>query len=234
MRSAPNRRPGSPRRRCALSRSRAVLRPASIRAALPLFLAASVATAAGGDDWPQFRRDDKRSAASSDPVKLPLTEIWAWTTSGHTPLYHSVIHRDRIFFTAFKDLKRYLICAEAKTGTLHWSRELASPKLSVPHSDAVGPAVSKAGLIFVYDELPLYQLIKKVEQFNGGPENKALWRSLEAAVAEAARFSLGYANTAAAPARGIPPSVTVRSLGGGRVEVRGQVDIRSGDPDERA
>ena len=199
---------------------------------------AVIAGAARGDDWPQFRRDSSRTGASSDPVKLPLTEIWSWNSmvgDGPTPLYHSVIAGDRILFTAFREGIRYLVCAEAKTGAIHWMRPLVSPRLSVPMTDSVGPAVLSGAIIFVYDELPLFQLAstrkhRSIENAIG--ENafipEALWRKQIGDMLDAARFSFGYGRDAGPEARrGIPPGVSA-SIGRDVVALDSQVRFRRG------
>lgn len=114
-------------------------------------------TAARGDDWPQFRRDANRTAASSDPVKLPLTEAWTWSTrgqDGHTPLYHTAIAKGHAYFVAREGKIRSLVCADAKTGAVRWRRPLTSNRISHPLTDIVGPSVSDHGLVFVYDVQP--------------------------------------------------------------------------------
>src|SRR5947208_10266306 len=86
-------------------------------------LLAGVAGSARADDWPQFRRDVTRSAASQDKLQFPLAEIWTWATQGergHTPLYHAVAWRSRIFFTASEGRYRSLISADIKTGAVQW------------------------------------------------------------------------------------------------------------------
>lgn len=132
------------------------MRPLSARVSLGstvavLFLSAM---AARGDDWPQYRKDAGRSAASTDPVKFPLTDVWSWSTrgnDGHTPLYHVAVSRGRTYFVAREDRVRFLVCADAKTGTVIWKRPLTARQLSNGLSDIVGPAVSPSGLVFVYD-----------------------------------------------------------------------------------
>src|SRR5262249_27068468 len=94
------------------------------------------------------------SAASGDPLKLPLTEVWSWITPAaekHTPLFHSVVWKDRVFFVAREGGKRQLMCANAKTGKILWRQQLESPQLKFPLSDIAGPAVSQSGIVFIYD-----------------------------------------------------------------------------------
>src|SRR5205085_168042 len=108
--------------------------------ALALALAAG---AARGDDWPQFRRDAGRTAASSDPLKLPFTEVWTWTTfhrDGHSPLFNVAVWHNRVFFTACEGDTRFLVCADAKRGSVFWKQPLVAARLRWAPSDAVGPA----------------------------------------------------------------------------------------------
>ena len=109
---------------------------------------------ARADDWPQFRRDAWRTAASRDKLEFPLTELWTWSTRGprgHTPLYHSVVWRNKVFFTASQDRQRFLISADAKTGKVLWRQPLETETLKFPISDIAGPAVTESGMVYVYD-----------------------------------------------------------------------------------
>lgn len=110
--------------------------------------------AAHADDWLQFRRDASRSGVSRDSLKFPLKEAWTWKTkarSGHTPLFHAVVRKGKIYFTASEKNTRYLICADSKTGTVLWSKPLEAEKLEFALSDSVGPAITESGRLFVYD-----------------------------------------------------------------------------------
>src|SRR6185503_3958191 len=105
---------------------------AALLFALALGLAPGPARA---DDWPQFRRDAGRSAASRDKLKLPLTEMWSWTTparESHTPLFHAVIWKGRVFFVAREGGRRQLVCADAKNGTIAWRKPLEAAQLNLP------------------------------------------------------------------------------------------------------
>jgi outer membrane protein assembly factor BamB len=109
---------------------------------------------ARGDDWPQFRRDANRSAASTDELKFPLQERWSWTTherNGRTPLYHATIRQGKVYFTASEKGVRSLICADAKTGKVQWKRALEAQKLDFVLSDIAGPSVTESGLVYAYD-----------------------------------------------------------------------------------
>ncbi|HTE17221.1 MAG TPA: hypothetical protein VK689_02440, partial [Armatimonadota bacterium] len=132
--------------------------------------------AAHSDDWPQFRRDSSRSAASLDRIKLPLTEIWSWTTAAeftrHSPLFHASVWRDRVFFVAADGNTRYLVCANAKTGAVIWRQAMAARRMPSNHTNTVGPVVSKDGVVFVYDHAPILQFNAAAPTFwaRGGPE----------------------------------------------------------------
>jgi hypothetical protein len=122
---------------------------ASLAAALTL-----TAIAARADDWPQFRRDPFRTGRSGDPVKLPLTEVWSQISGrsgGTSPLYHSAISKGRVYFTTLKGRARFLVCADARTGSLRWQRQLETPQLKFALSNVAGPAVTESGLVYVYD-----------------------------------------------------------------------------------
>jgi hypothetical protein len=126
------------------------------------------ARAAHSDDWPQFRRDSSRSAASLDRIKLPLTEVWSWTTRADrtarvvhildSPLFHASVWRDRVFFVAAEGSTRSVVCADAKTGAVLWRQALAARSLGSGHTDSIGPVVSKQGVVFAYDVEPRYQV----------------------------------------------------------------------------
>lgn len=110
--------------------------------------------AARADDWPQFRRDPGRTAVSKDSLRLPLKELWTWSSrgqDGHTPLYHSVTYRGRVFFIARDGAKRSLIAADTRTGAVRWRQPLITPRLRFAVSDAVGPAVTDSGMVYAYD-----------------------------------------------------------------------------------
>ncbi|MGV3721486.1 MAG: hypothetical protein ACO1SX_11310 [Actinomycetota bacterium] len=122
---------------------------ASLAAAMTL-----TAVAAHADDWPQFRRDAFRSGKSADPVKLPLTEVWSQLSKrkdGASPLYHSTIFKGRAYFTTLKDSGKFLVCADAKTGSVYWQQPLETPRLKFVISDVAGPAVTESGMVYVYD-----------------------------------------------------------------------------------
>ncbi|HLK55912.1 MAG TPA: hypothetical protein VKU00_05095 [Chthonomonadaceae bacterium] len=126
---------------------------------------------ARGDDWPQFRHDSTRSATSKDSLQFPLKELWTWKTvgtDGHHPLYHAVIRKGLVYFTASDKNGRHLICADAKTGAVRWRHQLEAERLAFDISDIAGPALSDAGVVFVYD------WISTLDRTLIGPLEKAL------------------------------------------------------------
>jgi hypothetical protein len=152
-----------------------------IATTLVLLLACGALTARA-DDWPQFRRDANRSAASKDELKFPLEARWNWTTkskAGHSPLYYATIWKNKAFFTASEGGQRFLICADAKTGKVQWQRALQTEKLEFVLSDIAGPAVTESGLVYVYDWMtesslrggfPLNELSKQGTTSSGAVE----------------------------------------------------------------
>jgi len=113
-----------------------------------------VAAAAHGDDWPQFRRDAARTGRSADPVQFPLAEVWSQPgrrSDGYSPLYHSVVKNGQVYFVTLNDQGRFLICADAKSGSIRWQQRLETTTLKFPLSDVAGPAVTDSGLVYVYD-----------------------------------------------------------------------------------
>jgi len=110
--------------------------------------------AAHADDWSQFRHDAGHSAVSADKLAFPLKEEWTWdkrNTDGSTPLYHATIWKGRIYFTGSEGNNRLLVCADAHTGKINWSKPLAATHLRFAISEIVGPAVTSGGTVFVYD-----------------------------------------------------------------------------------
>src|SRR5262245_29136851 len=90
-----------------------------------LSLLSALAAPVRGDDWLQFRHDATRSATSKDSLQFPLKELWTWKTVGnheHRPLYHAVIRKGLVYFTASDQRGRYLICADATTGAVKWRK----------------------------------------------------------------------------------------------------------------
>src|SRR4051812_186449 len=105
-------------------------------------LAAVSVPAAWGDDWPQFRKDHLRSAVSSDPVAVPLTEIWPAGTNlvpAASPLFEASVWHGRVYYIS-RGVGRSLICADAQSGVVLWRRPLSKKVLECALSDRVAPA----------------------------------------------------------------------------------------------
>src|ERR1051325_6126395 len=86
-----------------------------------LFAAVAVVGTARGDDWKQFCYDPGKPGGSREAVKLPLTELWSWqsdTRAWPTPLLHAVVASGRAYFLTLDKGKRYLICGDARTGSV--------------------------------------------------------------------------------------------------------------------
>ncbi len=100
-----------------------------LRRALPtaaLVLGAALLAIPGrADDWPQFRHDAARTGASSDPVRLPLTEVWA------RPGGACAIWRGRAYFVTTAGGLRTLVCADARPA------EPSGPNTSSRHGRAL-------------------------------------------------------------------------------------------------
>jgi outer membrane protein assembly factor BamB len=122
------------------------------------------------DDWAQFRRDQGRTAASTDPVPLPLTDIWTW--NGEVVARHSGREREegaalstvalwngRAYFVSGERApgsvlaRRSLVCANAFTGTLLWKQPLGGVVIDPGLLADIGPVVSPGGAVFVHDWL---------------------------------------------------------------------------------
>lgn len=124
--------------------------------------------AAHADDWLQFRRDASRSGVSKDSLKFPLKETWTWKTKarrGHTPLFHAVVRKGKIYFTASDNYTRYLICSDAKTGKVQWKQPLQTEELEFALSDIAGPAITEKGQLFVYDWMNPVKFYSNPETF---------------------------------------------------------------------
>ncbi|GEM_PF-2325652 len=150
--------------------------------------------AAHADDWLQFRHDAARSGVSRDTLKFPLKESWTWKTkarSGHSPLFHAVVRKGKIYFTASEKNTRHLICADSKTGKVLWSKPLTTEKLDFALSDSVGPAITENGRLFVYDLMNAAKVYSNPETFQ--LLKKAYSRAiLEGATSCAAASSVSY------------------------------------------
>src|SRR5262245_47760854 len=80
-----------------------------------------IAVPARADDWPQFRRDARRTGASSDAVRLPLTQVWDSQAGGGRLLSHgAAVWHGRVFYTDDEGGRRALVCADARTGVPLW------------------------------------------------------------------------------------------------------------------
>src|SRR5687768_13948319 len=101
-----------------------------------LFLLLTLLTApAAGDDWPQFRYNAARTAASRDGLSFPLVPIWEWESASNTfSMSSCAIWKGRVLFidggfdpvTARRRRAsgRALVCADARTGQSIWNRPL--------------------------------------------------------------------------------------------------------------
>jgi hypothetical protein len=120
----------------------------------------AVAGSTRADDWPQFRRDAERTGASTDPISLPLTELWSWEnvpTDSRTPTRNfPAIWRGRVFFTMGAK-RRVLVAADARTGQPLWQQPLTDSDLHGPGPPHLwlGPTVAENGVVFVYDRVLL-------------------------------------------------------------------------------
>jgi outer membrane protein assembly factor BamB len=91
--------------------------------------------AAGGDDWPVFHRDVRRTGANSQEVAPPLEVKWRFQTRG--PVVASPVIGAGLVCVGSRD--RYLYALDSSSGALHWElrtddRVEAAPALT---ADAV-------------------------------------------------------------------------------------------------
>lgn len=118
------------------------------------------------DDWPMFRKDAGRTAASTDTIKLPLKQTWTYTSKrieGCAPLSTAVVRGKFIYFTSappegekVEEKTRSLICVDTTTGKVVWKKPLSSVRASNWSPEDVGPAISESGIIFVTDPTTVY------------------------------------------------------------------------------
>ncbi|HTE18954.1 MAG TPA: hypothetical protein VK689_11320, partial [Armatimonadota bacterium] len=135
-----------------------------------LFLSLAGGIAARGDDWPQFRRDARRSAWSLDAIPVPVFELWVWegkigagTASiemgvpalSRRPIGNCAVWKGRIFSVSLENSHPFLVCADVKTGYPLWRRRLNG---SGAYRREVGPAVTPQGIVYVYDTVPLEEV----------------------------------------------------------------------------
>ncbi len=125
-------------------------------------MASLAAGAAWSDDWPQFRHDGERTAASTDPTRLPFTEIWTiprvapmlgekgtWTKFA---VWNGSIYYFELPLGSKLRPVRTLACADARTGAPRWVLSLLGTKLRALETHGQ-VAVSNSGLVFIYNDL---------------------------------------------------------------------------------
>src|SRR5262245_28178738 len=125
---------------------------------------------ARADDWRQYRHDAQRTGASTDPVKVPLAEIWSRKSElvrdqsfekGSYPTSTAVVAGGRLFSVSGEansgpyPPRRALVSLDARTGVALWRRPLEIPIAGYPFPEAVGPVVTQSGVVLVYDKRQL-------------------------------------------------------------------------------
>ncbi len=123
-----------------------------------LGLLAALGTIGHADDWRMYRKDAQHTAASSDKIKLPLKVAWSWKSArvgGVAPLSTAVVAGDRVYFcggqTESGKTKRQLLAVDCATGKIVWKRDLLTARMNRFLSEDVGPVVSMAGNVYVFD-----------------------------------------------------------------------------------
>lgn len=127
----------------------------ALRMALVGLALASVATAARGDDWPQFRRDGRRTAASSDHLQLPLTDLWSAPGEG------LVTWRGRAYYVGPDAGIATVFCVDLRTGQPKWKVPLSYSWSASRYSWATGTSTAQCqiadadgGILYVWDHIP--------------------------------------------------------------------------------
>lgn len=117
--------------------------------------ACGAARPAGADDWLQFRRDERRTAASRDRLQLPLTEVWSTSGNG------TVTWRGRAFYVRPDGRRATVYCVDLRTGAPLWKRPLSfawAPGVmgtgtGLPMPVRTPVAVTADGIVYVQDYL---------------------------------------------------------------------------------
>lgn len=165
---------------------------------LSTLILTTAASTASADDWLQFRRDERRTAASRDRLKLPLTDIWTMPGVG------TVTWRGRAFCIGPSGDRAALYCLDLRTVVTLWKRSLSqrwSPMDNAP--PAVAPlgrgtfAVTADGVVYLQDDTPGPTVPLRVNSpgaitpFNGSPLYPAIaFRALDGAPLGFASYSL--------------------------------------------
>lgn len=128
------------------------MKVAPLAVALAAVSLTGTARRAASDDWRQFRRDERRTAASLDRLQLPLTDIWTVPGEG------TVTWRGRAFYVGPSGQHAAVFCSDLRTGSVLWVQPLSYPwrsngLVSVGlRPDRRGPvAVTADGIVYVQD-----------------------------------------------------------------------------------
>lgn len=119
-----------------------------------LLVAAELYSSVGpvrADDWLQFRRDERRTAASRDRLQLPLTDIWT------VPGLGLVTWHGRAFYLGPSGEGTALFCVDLRTGAVQWKRPLFRPwrqSIAMPAQQRSPVAVTADGIVYVQDYVP--------------------------------------------------------------------------------
>ncbi|GEM_PF-4722110 len=102
--------------------------PATLAACLASFVCASVCSA---DDWPQFRRDSLRSAASGETgIVDPLSSAWTADTPTGSAIVSSPVVADG--YVLIGSIDGYLRAYDESSGLLLWSYQATEPIAATP------------------------------------------------------------------------------------------------------
>lgn len=109
------------------------------RLLLTVTILASLEALQSSDNWPQFRGPEGRSVAEGEriPGSFGPDENVKWKTA--LPAGHSspVVWGDRIFLTAYEDLKLQMICLSVSDGSILWQIERSIDELQrYSHKDS--------------------------------------------------------------------------------------------------
>ena len=145
-------------------------------AAVSLLLAAALPGRTRADDWRVFRRDGRRTAASSDRLRFPLTQLWSVVPQlDRSILYDVAVAEGRVYYLSHEGGTRHgrhLYCANSRTGRVKWQAQLSAALFDAPVCENIGPVVG-SGVVYAYDQPPYPSLIwVEVGGFETGPDGK--------------------------------------------------------------
>ncbi len=136
---------------------------------LGLALFASVVLAG---DWPQYRGPGGMGVVETPlPLEFGPDRNVAWKTATPNGGSSPVLTEDRVFLTAYKDEKLYVLCLDRADGRVLWRREVPRPRKE-DFNKTHGPASSSP----VTDGENVYAFFGDFGLISFGPDGDERWR----------------------------------------------------------